>query len=73
MEFNTQSPYENFFSLEPKWKDVSTASKEYMNMSAEILKTIPIYIKIVLEKQQQELINKIFKELMKEDENWRRP
>ncbi len=70
LEFNTQFPYKTFFNLEPEWKEVSIAIKEYMEMADEIIKTIPKYIEIVIAKQNQdELINKVFEEILKEDED----
>lgn len=52
LEFNDRPPYKHFFKLEPKWKDVSVAFNEFMNIQKEMLEVIPHYIKIILLKEK---------------------
>lgn len=52
LEFNDNPPYKHFFKLNPKWKNVSTALNEFMNIQKGILEAIPRYIQIILLKEK---------------------
>ena len=52
LEFNDDPPYKHFFKLDPKWKNLSTALNEFMNIQKDILEAIPRYIRLVLLKEK---------------------
>jgi len=53
LEFDNSNPHtKHLFNLNPQWKNVSVAFKEFMNLQKEILELIPAYIKTVLLKRE---------------------
>lgn len=52
LEFDDNPRYKHYFKLDSKWKNVSIAIKEFMNLQIEILELIPTYIRLILLKRE---------------------
>ncbi len=58
LEFDENPRYKHFFKLNPKWKSIPLAIKEFMELQKEILELNTAYIKLVSLKR--ELFSNIF-------------
>jgi hypothetical protein len=52
LEFDDNPHYKHLFKIDQKWKNVSIAVTEFMNLQREILELIPVYIKLVILKRE---------------------
>jgi len=70
LEFDDNPHYKHFFKLNKKWKNVSFALKEFMNLQGEILALIPLYIKSTLLKRElfsNVLLGVDYKDILEEE------
>jgi hypothetical protein len=70
LEFDDSNPcIKHLFNINPKWKNVSIAFNEFMNLQMEILELIPAYIKWILLKRElfsKMLLGKSYNEILEE-------
>jgi hypothetical protein len=52
LEFDENPRYNHFFKLDPRWRSIPTALKEFMSLQEEILNLIAAYIKSVVLKRE---------------------
>lgn len=64
--FSDNPRYKHYFEFDEKWKNVSFAVKEFMNLQKEFLDLIIVYIKLVISKRDlfsNILLGKSYKEI----------